>query len=208
MDATLSSSEIRTKVGLVVLLTLVAAGAAFLVSSLLPKSYTAESKVLVGSLTDSNFDQLMAFGQLAQTYAQLATTTPVLTAVIDDLALDITTEEVARNLDVRAPVGLSIIRIEATAPTAAGATALADAVAVQITELSRQPAPTVGNLATVVQPAETPTSPSAPRILLNTLVAAALGFGLGLLIALIPVYRRSSRTETSGAPQFETVAEG
>lgn len=207
MDATLSSSEIRTKVGLVVLLTLVAAGAAFLVSSLLPKSYTAESQVLVGSLTDPNIDQQMGFGQLAQTYAQLATTSPLLTAVIDDLDLTVSTEEVARNLDVRAPVGLSIIRIEATASTAAGATALADAVAEQITELSRQQPPAIGNLATIVQPAEAPTSPSSPRILLNTLVAAALGFGLGLLIALIPVYRRSSRPETGASPAFETVTE-
>lgn len=207
MDATLSSSEIRTKVGLVVLLTLVAAGAAFLVSSMLPKSYTAESKVLVGSLTDSNIDQLMGFGQLAQTYAQLATTTPLLAAVIDDLDLTVTTVELARDLNVRTPVGLSIIQIEASAPTAAGATALADAVAEQITELSRQPAPTVGNLATIVQPAQVPASPSSPRILLNTLVAAALGFGLGLLIALIPVYRRSSRTEQSTAPSFETVTD-
>lgn len=193
MDLALSSAEIRAKVALVVLLTAVAGIAAFAVSSMLPKTYTAESRVLVGTLTDADYDQLLGYGQLAQTYTQLALTTPVLSAVIADVGLEATPEEVAQMLDVRAPTGLTIIQIEASAPTPEGAAALADAVAKRITELSRVPSPGTGNIATVVQPAVPPASASSPRVLLNTAIAAALGMALGVLISLVPAYRRANR---------------
>ena len=203
----MSSSEIRAKVALVVLLTAVAAIAAFVVSSMLPKTYTAESRVLVGSLTDANYDQLLGYGQLAQTYSQLALTTPVLAAVIQDVDLSATPEEVARMLDVRAPTGLSIIQIEASAPTPEGAAALADAVADRITALSRVPAPGTGSIATVVQRAVPPESASSPRVLLNTAVAAALGMALGVLIALVPAYRRANREAKAASARLEPATE-
>ena len=77
--------------------------------------------------------------------------------------------------------------------TPEGAAALADAVAKRITELSRVPSPGTGNIATVVQPAVPPASASSPRVLLNTAIAAALGMALGVLISLVPAYRRANR---------------
>ena len=50
-----------------------------------PREYESEARVLVGSLTETNLDQLQAHQQLAQTYAEVALTTPVLTRVIDRL---------------------------------------------------------------------------------------------------------------------------
>jgi len=204
VDLASSLSEIRSKLGLILLMALVAGVAAYAVSSLLPKQYTSEARVLVGSLVDANYDQLLAYGQLAQTYAQLASTTPILAAVSDELALDESPEDLAARIDVRAPTGLSIIRVEATAPTAEAAAALANAVATEITILGKQAAP-AGSLATIVQAAEPPASASAPRILLNTVVAVALGLGLGVLFALIPSYRRS--TAAAGARRMEVVTE-
>jgi tyrosine-protein kinase len=205
VDLASSLSEIRSKLGLILLMAVVAGVAAYVVSSLLPKQYTSEARVLVGSLVDSNYDQLLAYGQLAQTYAQLATTTPVLVAVGDELGLDESPEDLAARVDVRTPTGLSIIRIEATAPSAPAAAALANSVATQITVLAKQTPPASGSLATIVQSAEPPASASAPRILLNTIVAVALGLGLGILVALIPSYRRSSAA--AEAPRMDVVTE-
>ena len=192
MDLAAALSEIRSKVGLILLMAAAAGIAAYAVSTAMPKTYTSEARVLVGSLVDSNYDQLLAYGQLAQTYTQLATTTPVLAAVSAELGLDETAEELARRVDVRTPTGLSIIQVSASAPTAESAAALANAVAEQITDLSKQSPPATGNLAAVVQRADPPPSSSSPRVLLNTVVAMALGLGLGVLMALIPGYRRSS----------------
>ena len=203
MDLAATLSELRSKIGLIVLMAVVAGAAAFIVSSLLPKSYNAEARVLVGSLTDSNYDQLLAYGQLAQTYAQLAGTTPVLLGVIDQLGLDMSPETLAQRLDVRAPTGLSIIRIQATGTSPEQAAELANAVASQIATIAKQAPPASGSLASIVQQAAPPASASAPRVLLNTVVAAALGLALGVIVALIPAYRRSTRAEVT--PRLETV---
>jgi capsular polysaccharide biosynthesis protein len=203
VDLAATLSELRSKIGLIVLMAVVAGAAAFIVSSLLPKSYTAEARVLVGSLTDSNYDQLLAYGQLAQTYAQLAGTTPVLAGVITELGLDMSPESLAQRLDVRAPTGLSIIRIQATGTSPEQAAQLANAVAGQIAKIAKQAPPATGSLASIVQEAQPPASASAPRVLLNSVVAAALGLALGVIVALIPAYRRSTRAEV--ATRLETV---
>lgn len=168
---------------LIVLLAATAGGVAFYVSQVLPKQYDSEAKVLVGSLTDANYDQLLAYQQLAQTYAGIATTTPVLTRVIGQLGLTDATL-LASRIDVVAPTGQSFVTIVVTAASPLEASQLANGVANEITALAL-PAVDQPSLATVVQPAIPPDQPSSPRVLLNTAVAAALGFCLGVGIALL-----------------------
>jgi len=168
----------------IMLIGLLAAGLAFGVSQLLPKEYTSEAKVLVGSLTETSTDQLSAYQELARTYAELSTSTPMLDRVRTALGLTEDPGHLADRLDVRAQTGQGIIRVDATAPSAAAAAELANAMASEIVRLA-QPSGSVTSLAAIVQPALPPDAPTSPRVALNSLVAGILGLALGLGLALL-----------------------
>ena len=184
MDLGRFVNDVRRRLWLVVIATVVAAGAAFTLSTLLPKEYEAEAGILVGSLTDTSTDQLAAYRQLAQTYVEMATSGPVLERVIAKLELSADPRDLADQLDVRTPAGQPILRIKASSTSAVGAANLANAVAEEIKSLARIPG-TVASLATIFQPATEPDGPATPRVLLNTVIAAALGLAFGIGLALV-----------------------
>ena len=200
MDLGRFVNDVRRRLWLVVVATVVAAGAAFTLSMLLPKEYEAEAGILVGSLTDTSTDQLAAYRQLAQTYVEVATSDPVLERVITKLELSTDPRDLAEQLDVRTPAGQPILRIKASGASPAGAADLANAVAEEIKSLARIPG-TVTSLATIFQPASEPDGPATPRVLLNTVIAAALGlaFGIGLALVLAGAFddRKLGVRETS-----------
>jgi capsular polysaccharide biosynthesis protein len=175
---------VRGRLLLIALLALGSAAAAFLVSESLPREYGSEARVLVGSLTESSIDQLLANQQLASTYAELAKSTPLLARVAEKLSLSDDPTALADRIDVRAPTGQAIVRIVARGPSPVAAQQLADGVAAGILMLAT-PTGAVASLASIVQPAVYPDGPSSPRILLNTLIAALAGLGLGLGLALL-----------------------
>jgi capsular polysaccharide biosynthesis protein len=184
---------IRGRTLLIVLLALGSAAAAFLVSSSLPREYESESRVLVGSLTESSIEQLQANQQNAATYADLARTPRVLLPVADELGLNEDPAAIAARIDVRAPVGQAIVRIVAHGPSPLAAQQLADAVAAGIVLLATPDGETI-SIASIIQPALLPDGPSSPRVLLNTLIAAIAGLGLGLGLALLfPAGRMEER---------------
>jgi succinoglycan biosynthesis transport protein ExoP len=187
VDSARLSTAVRRWWWLIFLLTLQSTVIAFVVSNGLPKQYSAEARVLVGSITDPSTDALTAYQQLAQTYSQLASTTPVLSRVIAALGLRVDPTDLAQQVDVRAPLGDTILRIDTTSGSPDQAAQLANAIAAEITILAKptgQP-----SLATVVQPAIPPDAPTSPRIVLNTLIAAFLGLGLGIGASLLLGYR-------------------
>ncbi|HEX5824551.1 MAG TPA: Wzz/FepE/Etk N-terminal domain-containing protein [Candidatus Limnocylindrales bacterium] len=183
MELSAVASATRRYLRMILVLCIGAGLAAYFVSSLLPKRYEAEARVFVGSLTAANYDQQLAYQQLAQTYAQLATTTPILEKVVAELGLKDTAAQLATRVDVRTPTGLSIIRIETAATTAEEAAAIANTIAGQVTALA-EPASGGAGLASIVQTAAPPPSPSSPRAILNALVAAALALAVGIGLAL------------------------
>ena len=191
MDLAHFIAVVRYSIRLIILITVVAAATTFLLSELLPRQYESEARVLVGSVTDPNIDKLNAYQQLAQTYAAIGTTTPVLTRVSEQLGLNEDPTHLALAISVRAPLGQSIVRIVATSSSASGAAQLANAVAQQLTDLGR-PSSTSPSINSVVQPASPPIGPSSPRVFLNTLVAAALGLALGIGIAVLSANRRNA----------------
>jgi polysaccharide biosynthesis transport protein len=151
-----------------------AGATAYFVSVALPKVYESEAKVLVGSLTDTNTDNLAAYRDLAQTYAELAVSSPVLDRVIQTLQLPDSPLDLQKRIDVRAAAGMSILRITARAPSAQDASALATAIGSEIVGLAT-PLDAGPILASIVQPGPAPNEPSSPRVLLNTAVAALFG---------------------------------
>jgi Capsular polysaccharide biosynthesis protein len=203
MDLARFIAVVRHSIRLIVLITVVAAATTFIVSQLLPRQYESEARVLVGSITDPNTDKLNAYQQLAQTYAALATTTPLLTRVAAQLGLTDDPKRLALAINVRAPLGQSIVRIVATGSSASGAARLANAVAGQLTDLGR-PTKTDPSIASVVQPAIPPDDPSSPRVFLNTLVAATFGLVLGMGIAILRASRREDQARDAQAPVTPT----
>jgi capsular polysaccharide biosynthesis protein len=193
---------VRGRLLLIVLLALGSAAAGFMVSSALPREYESEARVLVGSLTESNIDQLQANQQNAATYAELAKTPRVLGPAAELLGLGDHPAALADRIDVRAPIGQAIVRIVARAPSPLAAQQLADGVAAGIVALATPQGDTI-SIASIVLPAMLPDSPSSPRILLNTLIAACAGLGLALGLALLFPARR-----TEGLPMAPGSTDG
>jgi capsular polysaccharide biosynthesis protein len=170
---------------LIVAVTLLAAGGTWFVSLQLPPEYEAESQVLVGSLTETNLDQLSAFERLAQTYAALGGTDVVIARVIAKLGLQEAQEVVADRLTFHVPAGQPIVRIDARAGSAQSARDLAATAAAEVIALSTPPGAGAASLASIIQPASLPRVPSSPRVLLNTLIGGLVGLTAALALALL-----------------------
>src|SRR6188472_1127735 len=99
-------SILRSWVWLIVACVVLAAGAAFLVSSNLPKVFAGEVSLIVGQSTQStnpDLNQLLASQRLSQTYAELATTRPLLQEVITKNGLGVTVDEFRKRVTADAP---------------------------------------------------------------------------------------------------------
>jgi polysaccharide biosynthesis transport protein len=189
MDLVRFLGIVRRSLRLIFVVTLLVAASAFIVSTILPKSYEAEARVLVGSVTDPTLDRLNAYQQLAQTYAALATTTPVLAKAAAQIGLDEDPVKIALRVAVRAPLGQSLVRITATAGTPSDAAKLANAIAAGVVDLGR-PSVSGTSIASIVQPALEPREPASPRVFLNTAIGVVLGIGLALAVVLVLARRR------------------
>jgi capsular polysaccharide biosynthesis protein len=85
----------RSWIWLLIASLLLAGGAAYLVSSALPKVYEAKVTLLVGQSSSSstpNYNDLLASQRISQTYADLATTGTILSQVISNAGLRLTTD--------------------------------------------------------------------------------------------------------------------
>ena len=87
---------VRSWLWLLIASLLLAGGAAYLVSSSLPKVYEAKVTLLVGQSSSSstpNYNDLLASQRISQTYADLATTGTILGQVIADAGLGVTPDD-------------------------------------------------------------------------------------------------------------------
>ena len=111
---------------------LLAGGAAYLVSSALPKTYESTATLLVGqSLQSTNPDpnQLLVSQRLSQTYASLATTTSMLAQVVDTVGLNEPADVLRKNVVVTAATDSTLITITATDGDAQRAATIANTLA-------------------------------------------------------------------------------
>ncbi len=256
MDLRRQGQIVRSWLWLLVMGVLLAGGAAYLVSSSLPKVYEARVTLLVGQSDSSSVDYntLLASQRISQTYANLATSGPILEQVIADAGLgitpedfrDVVTAEAARDstlvtvsvedgdpqraANLANAIGEQMIAASATVYGQSGQVQVfigdqIEATQLQIEEtqasidrLSGLPSRTLtqeqelqalkgqvanlrqsyaalvqlsgaaANALTVVDPATPPEEPAAPRVLLNTLLAALVGLLIGLGIAFTLEY--------------------
>lgn len=95
---------IRRWLWLIVLATISAAVISFWISNRQPVTYEARARLIIGPGVEGlnpNENDIQTGGLLMQTYAELATTRPVLQTVIDELGLSLTPEELDKLLTIR-----------------------------------------------------------------------------------------------------------
>jgi capsular exopolysaccharide synthesis family protein len=88
---------------LVVLGTVLAGGTAFVVSKVMTPLYRASTTLLVseaGDTTITDYTSIMTSERLAKTYGELLKKRPVLEEVIENLSLDLETDELAQKVEV------------------------------------------------------------------------------------------------------------
>jgi capsular polysaccharide biosynthesis protein len=162
--------------------TLAAGIAGYATASRGAPEYESSTVLLVGPLSSNN-DTLQAAGQLAQTYAELATTRPVLTATARRLSLPELPASVEANASTL--TRLLTVRVRHSDPRLAAAVANAEAAElIAVAERRRGTSPGAGRLR-VVEAATPSREPTGPEPLAIAILAATAGFVGALALALL-----------------------
>ena len=155
--------------------------------------YQATTRLFVTVSSDSAND----LGQLVEgsgyienqltSYAQVATSSPVLAPVIDQLDLDTTPDALAASITAEVPEGTQFIDITVQSENRTSAAQIADAVGDQLVEVVGELGPTSSSVVTakVFEPAVVPTEPFSPDVPRNLALGLATGLMLGILVAFL-----------------------
>lgn len=195
---------------LVVLLVTVTAAVAWTESR--PREYTARASGIVATNNSQDIAQSYSGTILAQTVAKsyllLFTSRGVAEAVIADLGLQMTPEQLIGRIDATLPADTTTIRVDARAPTPTEARDIANAVvratSEQIETIQGSGADATAVVKLVpVEPAGLPTSQSYP----SRIRYYGAGLVLGALLALgWGVLRERTDTKVRGLAEAESVA--
>ena len=135
MDLRRQGQVIRSWLWLLIASLLLAGGAAYLVSSSLPKLYEAKVTLLVGQSSSSstpNYNDLLASQRISQTYADLATTGTILGQVMANAGLGITVDDFRQRVKADAPTNSTLVTVPVPDGEPARAAALANAIGEQL----------------------------------------------------------------------------
>ncbi|NYJ05878.1 polysaccharide biosynthesis tyrosine autokinase [Petropleomorpha daqingensis] len=169
-------------------------GAAFGVSAALPERYTATTQLFVSTTGADDLSTAVQGNYYAQgkvaSYAQLATSKELASAVIDDLGLDATAQQVMSRLSATVVTDTTILDITVTDDTAQGAYSIARSVDTQFADLVDDLETPRGTTTspikiTVIATPELPTAPSSPNLRANVALGAVLGLVLAVLVAVV-----------------------
>jgi capsular polysaccharide biosynthesis protein len=189
--------------------TLAATVAGYVVGSGGQATYEAKAVLLVGPI-NTDFDTVKASGQLAQTYAELATTEPVLAATERRVRL----RDIGANVTASANAVTRLLTIRVKDTNRTRAVNIARAYALEIVALGGSPQgsdPDPGQLS-IVEPAEASASPIGLGTGPVTIAAALIGFlgALGLAFILDrssgAVRDDSDVTAATGAPCLDLLS--
>lgn len=178
----------------ILLVTLLSAAIAVGWSLLQPKVYSATASGLVVTVGEQDLASALAGENLAQSkavsYESLASAKPVAEAVIEELGLDTSPEELLGRVTTDVPADTTEIQVTAEAldPTESAdlANAWVVALAGQVQELETRGDDEEAINRVAVQPlsnASLPLAPSSPNLKLNLALGFVGGLGLGLLYA-------------------------
>jgi polysaccharide biosynthesis transport protein len=126
---------VRAWFPLLVACVLLAAGTAFVISSLQQKLYEAKVTLIVGqslSAVNPDYNQLLVSQRLSTTYASVVTTRPILDNVIRKLGLDLSADELRGRILADTPQSNTLLTVTARDTDPTRAAAIANALADQL----------------------------------------------------------------------------
>jgi succinoglycan biosynthesis transport protein ExoP len=177
----------------IVIITLVTLASVAAVTLMMPKAYTATTRVFFAV----NGDSVSALAQASSfiekqmaSYAEVATSPKVLDKVVEQLGLGTTAVDLANSIEANVSLDTVIIEIAATDPDPRQAARIANAVGTELTKAASDLSPGLADgseaiRATTLAVAQVPTSPSSPNILRNLGAGLLLGLLLGFGIAVL-----------------------
>jgi capsular polysaccharide biosynthesis protein len=172
-----------------------------------PPAYAGKVSLLVTpqpTATGINFGDIETTQALAPTFAELATTTPVLQRVIATTGADVTVDRLSQEISTRVPAGTSLVEVTVTNPNPDTAAQLANAIAA---ELEAYPSKGLGTqpnalkvALVVVDPASPPAQPTGPGILIRAAVGGAIALFLCIAFAMLIENLRQVRNTEEPPP--------
>ncbi len=135
MDLRRQMLVVRHWLWLIVACTVLAAGAAYVVSISLPKMYSSSAKLIVGqslSSVNPNYNDILASQRLSTTFAQLATTTPILDKVIAQLGLPDQADDLGKQVTASAASDSTLVTVSVTYGDPQTAADIANGIAAQL----------------------------------------------------------------------------
>ncbi len=201
----------------VLLVTIVLVGAAVGSSLWLTPTYEASNKILVGQergITETP-NEVAGLQKLTQTMAEAVNSRPVAEAVIQQLGLQMTPEELLEgHLNVKQVRDTQFIQVDYEDPSPERAQQVVNTIGDVFSEQVSQVSPSANDItATVWERAEVPDEPVSPDPVRNSLLALGLGlmFGLGLAFLLETLDDRwrspEEAEQISGVPTFGVIPE-
>lgn len=163
---------------------------------LLVPSYTSTTMVYVINRQDAErttYTDLQMGSQLTKDYSILVKSRPVTEAVIHNIGLDLTHEELVNMINVENPEGTRILEISVQYTNPSKAKEIADTIArvsseqmVSIMEMEK---------VNILEPANLPINPSGPKVLRNTLLGGSIGAFLTIVVIItIHLFNDTIRT--------------
>ncbi len=146
------------------------------------ETYEARAQLLVGPL-NTDGDTMRASGELAQTYAQLATSDSVLSRVAEDL--DVPHRELSSGVRATANSTTRFLVVRARSHDREGSAEVANAVALQLVDQSKRDGTRPEGQLWVIDPAGAPAAPVSPRLDLIVPLAAVAGLLGSLTLVLL-----------------------
>jgi polysaccharide biosynthesis transport protein len=148
---------------IITLLTLASVSAATL---MVPKAYTATTRLFVATAGDSVSSLAEESKKQTALYAEVATSPRVLDQVVEQLDLDTTADQLADSIEATVPVDTPIIEVAVTHPDPRQAARIANAVGTELAQTAGELTPSREDgseavRATTIAVAQVPTSPSS-----------------------------------------------
>jgi capsular exopolysaccharide synthesis family protein len=197
---------LRVRWRLVVVCLLVAVGGAAGLTFLSTPQYAASAQLFVSTSQASADDgALSSGGQFAQqrvkSYAEIVDSETVTSAVIAELGLSTTPDELATHISATAPLNTVLINITVRMSDAGLAQRVANAVAQEFTTVASALERPEGQASSpvkvsVVREAGLPAAPVSPRVPLNLALGLVVGLALGVAAAIA---RETLDTSLKGA---------
>jgi len=191
---------------MIVIVTLVAIGAAAAYSLTRTPQYESSSTIAVSTQTGGTVSDVQQGSNFAQTrintYVGLVNKPIVLNPVIAQLGLGVTAESLSQAVTASAALNTTLITITVTDPDPVAAAEKANAIAASLSAVVPAIEPEVGEGGSPIrltrvsdaQPALSPSSPNVPlNLALGALVGLALGVGIAVLRSVLDTRVRSQR---------------